>query len=631
MAGLAAAAVPLALLAVGTSSAEAYTPAGSVYEIFTEPSLTTDPANRITKGWWGHETNPGDNSAVGDTGPNPTNFSAPEIADGGAAFAAAFNGDDGSHVGIAFVPTSADGSAERPVVTAGELVGQAFPLWSDLGAFGSEVWSPQNQGVDGLWSQAGKDAWVADGKPTLGFDANLVLHTPLRPGNPVASSQFQKSMLNAWPAGTNVSLVYYLFDSINANFEPVLHVGADGRAVTAWMPFTTVASTTDPTLKTSAGYVVSPGPAVATTTTLTPSPASTQQQGQPVQLTAHVAPASGTDPASGSVEFFDGTTSLGSQAVNASGDAVLTTSFATVGTHSLTAKFVHSGNFGDSTSAAVTYSITATPKTSTTTAVSATPSTTYAFDPVDLVATISPAAATGTVQFKDGAQNVGTPVTVTGGTAQLTTSALGEGAHNITAVFTAAAAGSYADSVSPAAPSFTLVAKPVGDTEVGNIDAVVEAGTLTIDTPYTGVDAAHVLHVGTLALNTTNTLLTGSAPFNDIVVTDTRAGALPWKVQAKASNLTSGANEINGQNVGLTGLAVTSNTGADNITATDVPAANGVASGDGGTLGLGGSPKTILASLAGPGTATYHGVLTINAPTTTKAGTYAGTVTFTVS
>ncbi len=60
--------------------------------------------------------------------------------------------------------------------------------------------------------------------------------------------------------------------------------------------------------------------------------------------------------------------------------------------------------------------------------------------PVTLTATVSPASATGTVQFKDGAGNLGSAVAVANGVAALTTSALPAGARSLTAVFTGSAA-----------------------------------------------------------------------------------------------------------------------------------------------------------------------------------------------
>lgn len=54
---------------------------------------------------------------------------------------------------------------------------------------------------------------------------------------------------------------------------------------------------------------------------------------------------------------------------------------------------------------------------------------------VTLTATVNPANATGTVQFKDGTTDLGKPVMVAGGTATGTTSKLAVGSHQLGAVF----------------------------------------------------------------------------------------------------------------------------------------------------------------------------------------------------
>ncbi|HTC93897.1 MAG TPA: Ig-like domain repeat protein, partial [Terriglobales bacterium] len=56
--------------------------------------------------------------------------------------------------------------------------------------------------------------------------------------------------------------------------------------------------------------------------------------------------------------------------------------------------------------------------------------------PVAFTATLSPASATGTVQFQDGSTNLGAPVAVSGGTAtSVPVSSLAVGSHSITAVY----------------------------------------------------------------------------------------------------------------------------------------------------------------------------------------------------
>ena len=74
---------------------------------------------------------------------------------------------------------------------------------------------------------------------------------------------------------------------------------------------------------------------------------------------------------------------------------------------------------------------------STTTALTVTPaSPQIAGTTVTLKATVTPSGAAGSVQFKDGATNIGAAVAVAGGIAQTTTAALAAGAHSLTAVFT---------------------------------------------------------------------------------------------------------------------------------------------------------------------------------------------------
>jgi hypothetical protein len=70
--------------------------------------------------------------------------------------------------------------------------------------------------------------------------------------------------------------------------------------------------------------------------------------------------------------------------------------------------------------------------------------------PVTLTATVTPAKAAGTVQFKDGTTNLGTPLTITNGAASLTTSTLTTGSHQLTAVFTPTNPAAFSPSTSPA-------------------------------------------------------------------------------------------------------------------------------------------------------------------------------------
>lgn len=101
--------------------------------------------------------------------------------------------------------------------------------------------------------------------------------------------------------------------------------------------------------------------------------------------------------------------------------------------------------------------------------------------PVTFTATVTPATATGTVQFLDGTGNLGTPVTVSGGKATLTTSALTAGTHSVTAAFTGSAAN-ISNSTSPAV-SYVVTA-PVA-TATTTALAVTPSGSAAQFSPVT--------------------------------------------------------------------------------------------------------------------------------------------------
>jgi hypothetical protein len=96
----------------------------------------------------------------------------------------------------------------------------------------------------------------------------------------------------------------------------------------------------------------------ATTTALLLS-SSTSVYGQGLTFTATVTSAAGSP--GGSVNFFDGSTSLGSGALNSSGIAMLTTSSLSTGNHSITASYAATGIFLASTSTILTQTVNAAP------------------------------------------------------------------------------------------------------------------------------------------------------------------------------------------------------------------------------------------------------------------------------
>ena len=148
--------------------------------------------------------------------------------------------------------------------------------------------------------------------------------------------------------------------------------------------------------------------------------------GQGVTLTATVGPAG----AAGAVQFYDATTVLGGATLSG-GTATLTVSFVAAGSHSLTAVYAGDGNYAGSTSAVLIQAVNKNPSA---TALSSSGASVMAGQSVTFTATVTPASATGSVDFRDGAASLGSG-TLNNGAAAFTTSTLGLGTHSITAVY----------------------------------------------------------------------------------------------------------------------------------------------------------------------------------------------------
>ncbi|MFC9925013.1 Ig-like domain-containing protein, partial [Rhodococcus sp. NPDC127527] len=182
-------------------------------------------------------------------------------------------------------------------------------------------------------------------------------------------------------------------------------------------------------------------------------------------------------PSGGTVQFKDGGTNLGGPVNVTNGVATLSQSFATAGAKSVTAVFSGAAGFLGSTSAASNVAVSDPAPVDVATQTSVTvPATATTGVAVDLKATVSPANASGTVQFKDGGANIGGPVNVVNGVATLS-HAFGEaGPKGVTAVFSGAAGFSGSTSavanisVSDPAPvdvATSVVAAAPGSVKVG--------------------------------------------------------------------------------------------------------------------------------------------------------------------
>jgi len=302
--------------------------------------------------------------------------------------------------------------------------------------------------------------------------------------------------------------------------SPVTVSGGVATYVTAQLPVGSLTLNAVYTPTAGNGYAGSTGTAAfvvtaaPTTTTLGVSPASPQPFGTSVTLTATVSPS-----ATGTVQFENGTSALGSPVTVSGGVATSVTTQLPVGSNSLSAVFspTNGNGYAGSTGTA-TFVVTAIPTTTTLTASPVSPQ--PQLTSITLSATVSPAAS-GTVQFENGTNPLGSPVTVSGGVATYQTTALPVGSDALSAVFTPTSGNGYAAStgtttfdvttqttttlgVAPTSPrqfgtSLTLTAT-VSPTAAGTVQ--FEDGTADLGSPVTVTGGVATYQTSTLPVGT---------------------------------------------------------------------------------------------------------------------------------
>jgi sugar lactone lactonase YvrE len=335
---------------------------------------------------------------------------------------------------------------------------------------------------------------------------------------------------------------------------------------------------------------------LTTTTTLGISAASLPV-GQPETLTATVAGAA--SPLTGTVTFFDGTTSLGSSAVTstaAGGTATLVVSTLGVGTHSITARYSGDTNYALSTSAAQTVTITGI-GTTTTLGISAASLTVGQTE--TLTATIAGAgtpAMTGTVTFFDGTTALGSSAvtaTAMGGTATLALNTLAVGTHQITARYNGDA--NY--------PLSASAAQTVTITGIGTTTTLgISAASLTVG--QTETLTATISGAGTPAMTGTVTFFDGTTSLGTGAVTSNASGGMATLV---VSTLGIGTHPITARYSGDTNYAL-SVSAAQTVTVTALITTTslGVSA---ASISVGQS-ETLTATVAGGATPVLSGTVT---------------------
>ncbi|MGC9292306.1 MAG: Ig-like domain repeat protein, partial [Acidobacteriaceae bacterium] len=253
---------------------------------------------------------------------------------------------------------------------------------------------------------------------------------------------YQMTMALPWstllvPSPTAGSMIG--FDTMVNDGDPVNVL----RGKIAWWA-TTNNSWSDPAL--FGNVMLAGGPGSNSTSTILVASPTSAVYGTSVTLTATVSSSGGTP--TGTVNFYDGATLLGTGTLNSSGVATLTVTALPVGSDNLTASYVANGSFAASTSSATVVTINSVETT--TTSLSASPTNSTYGATVTLAATVSGSGGTptGTVNFYDGATLLGTGVLNSSGVATISTTTLPVGSNSVTASY--AANGSFAASTSSA-------------------------------------------------------------------------------------------------------------------------------------------------------------------------------------
>jgi len=320
------------------------------------------------------------------------------------------------------------------------------------------------------------------------------------------------------PTAPAVSKVYFQFDSwqgpwlaasgSGSSFSgtaPILSTGthiiyafaADGEEATSNITGTG----SSPLSGTITAYLFNNAATTASTTTSLVSSANPSNAGQTVTFTATVTGATGSP--TGTVNFRDGATSIGSGILTA-GQATLVTSALTAGSHSITAIYSGDTNFAGSVSPALAQTVVGQP---TSTAVSSSLNPSTAGDSVTFTATVTGAGATGTVVFFDGATSLGSGTLNASGQATLSTSALVAGTHSITAAYQGDA--TFEPSTSPVltqtvngVPTSTIVQSSLNPASFGQsitFTATVSSGSGTPSGTVTFFDGAAAIGSGSLS------------------------------------------------------------------------------------------------------------------------------------
>ena len=345
--------------------------------------------------------------------------------------------DDGSEMGSALL----NSSASAALTTSLLVVGQHKITASYPGGFNFDK-STSNTLIETITGDPSTTSLTVTPNPAGAFTPiTLSSSVSSEYGTPTGSVTFTSDGSTLVTAPLNGGLATTTISSLGAgSYNLVAHYNANTR-------FEASTSAVAHEKVIAAASVIS--------LTMSPNPAAVTQ---PVTMSVHVSATSGTSMPKGEVRFYDGSTMIGSAALNPAGDASFTTSQLAAGTHTITAHYSGSSNFNPSSAtASESVSLIATKLN-----LAATPDPANAGQTITLIASGTASLAgmvpSGQVTFYDGGQSLGTKALNGTAAATFSTDSLAVGTHSLHAVLSSGAyfAGSTSPVISETVQSYNF-------------------------------------------------------------------------------------------------------------------------------------------------------------------------------
>lgn len=442
-----------------------------------------------------------------------TNFGQSNLSSSGFSIAGPFNvvsntcttalpPNSSCSFGIAFAPTSAGPAAGSLMITDNDYFnGQQTVALSGVGSSG-----PLLRITPNTVNFGNQRLGVASAQKTIVL-ANTGNGAVNFPANAMHLTNTDYSIVSN---GCGTSLAQGASCSVVVQFKPTALYTDNGSLAITDNAF----GNPQPIYFAGFGITASGTPKAALSSSANPS-----TTGQAVTFTATVAGQTAGSPVpTGTMQFFDYINLLGTQPLNGSGQASVTTSALTLGTHTVNGVYSGDSNYGSVNTLVVSQVVNAASSTPSTTALITTFNPGLTGQAIVFTATVTGSGGntpvpTGSVAFFDGATKLAT-VTMNGaGQALYAFNAASNGSHSITAVYSGD--GTYVTSTSSVLTQVVnTVAKGNTTTSlVSSLNPAIAGQSVTFTATVAGTTSNTPPPTGTIAFMDGTTLLV-TAPLN---------------------------------------------------------------------------------------------------------------------